>query len=79
LADIMRLCWQRDPNVRPSFEVLKSKLEELYDVYRRHEEDQSQSQSLPQGSVGSQAKPKVGTGGGLLSRLRSASGSARKS
>jgi serine/threonine protein kinase len=79
LADIMRLCWQRDPNVRPSFEVLKSKLEELYEVYRRHEEDQSQSQSLPQGGGGSQAKPKVGTGGGLLSRLRSASGSARKS
>jgi serine/threonine protein kinase len=31
LADIMRLCWQRDPMVRPSFEMLKSKFEVLYD------------------------------------------------
>lgn len=78
LADIMRLCWQRDPSVRPSFEVLKSKLEELYEVYRRHEDDQPQPQSQSQaGGGGGQTKPKGGTGGGLLSRLRSG-GSARK-
>jgi serine/threonine protein kinase len=39
LADIMRLTWQRDPVVRPSFEALKVKLEELHEVYRQQEED----------------------------------------
>ena len=43
LADIMRLCWQRDPAVRPSFEALKSKLEDLYEVYKAQEEDSSGS------------------------------------
>lgn len=32
LADIMRLCWQRDPTVRPSFDVLKNKFESMYEV-----------------------------------------------
>lgn len=68
LADIMRLCWQRDPVVRPSFEVLKVKLEELYEVYRQQEEDSSAAQT----------KPKNAPGGGLLSRLRSGAGNARK-
>ena len=31
LADIMRLCWQRDPSVRPSFETLKMKFEAMYE------------------------------------------------
>lgn len=31
LADIMRLCWQREPSVRPSFETLKRKFEEMYE------------------------------------------------
>lgn len=31
LADVMRLCWQRDPSVRPSFDVLKNKFETMYE------------------------------------------------
>ena len=31
LADIMRLCWQREPSVRPSFETLKKKFEDMYE------------------------------------------------
>lgn len=31
LADIMRLCWQRDPSVRPSFDILKKKFEGMYE------------------------------------------------
>ncbi len=32
LADIMRLCWQREPSVRPSFEILKKKFEDMYET-----------------------------------------------
>lgn len=42
LADIMRLCWQRDPVVRPPFELLKAKFQDLYDVYRRQEEEENE-------------------------------------
>ena len=68
LADIMRLCWQRDPAVRPSFERLKAKLEELHEVYKAQEaaDDAAREKVRPQG-------------GGLLSRLRaSGQGSAKK-
>lgn len=43
LADIMRLCWQRDPEIRPSFETLKIKLEDLYEVYKAQDDDGSGS------------------------------------
>lgn len=67
LADMIRLCWQKSPDVRPTFESLKVKLEELYEAYRQQE-----------GAERSTAIPTVGTGqrqgqqgtGGLLSRLR---------
>lgn len=57
LADLMRLCWQRDPAVRPTFEVLKGKMEELVEVYRQQES-------------GSAKKAAPSGGGGLLARLR---------
>jgi hypothetical protein len=60
LADLMRLCWQRDPAVRPSFEAMKGKLEELYEVYKAQDDDGTGSRK-----------------GGLLARLRSASGSTK--
>jgi hypothetical protein len=69
LADVMRLCWQRDPVVRPSFEHLKMKLEELYEVYRS--QDVAPAGRRPaQVAVGTAAAG----GGGLLSRLRAAGG-----
>ena len=64
LADIMRLCWQRNPDVRPSFEQLKTKMEDLYAVYRQQE-----------GGTAVKKVPSAG-GGGLLARLRSAGGAA---
>lgn len=34
LSDVIRLCWQRDPSVRPSFEVLKEKFEVMFEKYK---------------------------------------------
>ncbi|KAI3428796.1 hypothetical protein D9Q98_007615 [Chlorella vulgaris] len=69
LCDLMRLCWQRDPNVRPSFEQLKVKTEELLEVYRQ-QDGAGAARKVPQaGSSGSSG------GGGLLARLRSGSSS----
>jgi hypothetical protein len=66
LADIMRLTWQRDPVVRPSFEALKSKLEDLYEVYRQQEEDVDKRGVDGSGS----GKVKSSLSGQLFSRLR---------
>lgn len=68
LADIMRLCWQRDPVVRPSFEALKSKLEELHEVYRGQEEQQQQ-QGGGGGRNSSDGGPGKSKGLGVFSRL----------
>lgn len=69
LADIMRLCWQRDPAVRPSFEALKTKMGDLYEVYRQQEEENTAGS----GTGGSGSGKGKSTPGGLLSRLRSSS------
>ena len=74
----MRLCWQRDPNVRPSFEQLKVKTEELLEVYRQ-QDGAGGVRKVPQATA-APAHPSGGTpgggGGGLLARLRgSGSGS----
>jgi serine/threonine protein kinase len=77
LADVMRLCWQRDPGVRPSFELLKAKMEELYEVYRVQDERPGAGGSLG----GSPPAPAAQTKGtpGLLSRLRAGSAGFKKS
>lgn len=62
MADIMRLCWQKDPTIRPSFETLKMKLEELYEVYRQQEAAVKAAPEVP--------PQKQQNAGGLLSRLR---------
>lgn len=77
LADIMRLSWQRDPVVRPSFEALKSKLEDLYEVYRQQEEDSDKKRGGVDGSGSGKAKSSLS--GQLFSRLRSAGGGGRNS
>ena len=81
LADVMRLCWQRDPAVRPTFEALKSKMEELYEVYRQQEEEKGGgggkrgSLDLGQAEAASgSGKVKGGLSGQFFSRLRSAGG-----
>jgi len=56
LADIMRLCWQRDPSVRPTFEVLKNKFEAMYE----------KSKEAPSDSNATPLKDKKG----FLGRLR---------
>lgn len=77
LADIMRLCWQRDPMVRPSFEALKNKLGELHEVYRQQEEDLNKKDS--KGEASGSGKMKGSLPGQLFQRLRSGSQtSARK-
>ena len=81
LADIMRLCWQRDPVVRPPFEALKVKMEELYEVYRQQEEDLSKRDggSGKGDGSGSGKTSKSSLSGQLFSRLRAGgSGSAKK-
>lgn len=84
LSDIMRLCWQRDPNVRPSFEQLKVKTEELLEVYRQQDAAGAGAvRKVPQAvGTGSAAPsgPSSSSGGGLLARLRSSTSgsSARK-
>ncbi|EFN58114.1 hypothetical protein CHLNCDRAFT_142454 [Chlorella variabilis] len=70
LSDIMRLCWQRDPNVRPSFEQLKVKTEELLEVYRQQDGAGGVRKASTTGGGGG------GAGGGLLARLRSGGGSS---
>lgn len=72
LADIMRLCWQRNADMRPSFEQLKAKAEELYAVYRQ--QDPAAGLGLAAGGGGVKKAPSGG-GGGLLARLRSGSSS----
>lgn len=62
LADIMRLCWQRDPMVRPSFEMLKSKFEVLYD-----NEKQKVKQKPDRNSMDTPSKDKQK---GFLGRFR---------
>ncbi|KAL4445365.1 hypothetical protein ABPG77_011190 [Micractinium sp. CCAP 211/92] len=83
LSDIMRLCWQRDPSVRPSFEQLKGKMEELLEVYRQQDGAAGTVKKVPSagaGGSGSSGAAPGGGGGGLLARLRSgsSSGSMRK-
>jgi len=71
LADMIRLCWQKSPDVRPTFESLKVKLEELYEAYRQ-QEGAERSMAIPTvgtGTGGGQRQGQQGTGG-LLSRLR---------
>ena len=70
LADIMRLCWQRDPAVRPSFESLKNKLGDLYEVYRQQEEDLSKKEAKGEPSGSAKGKSSLP---GMLQRLRSGS------
>jgi serine/threonine protein kinase len=70
LADMIRLCWQKSPDVRPTFESLKIKLEELYEAYRQQEgADRSTAIPTVGTSTGGQRQGQQGTGG-LLSRLR---------
>ena len=57
LADIMRLCWQREPSVRPSFETLKKKFEDMY--------DKALAQAVEAGK-----SAKKGGGGGIFGRLK---------
>lgn len=63
LADMMRLCWQRDPAVRPSFETLKHKLGDLHEIYQQQDAGPTASATRPSG------KSPV-SGGGLFARLR---------
>lgn len=74
LAEIMRLCWQREPTARPSFELLKAKMEELYEVYRPQEEAGGGGGGGSDGAAPKQQAPSKGTPG-LLSRLRAGGGS----
>ena len=64
LADIMRLCWQRDPTIRPSFETLKVKFESLYEQYEKQES--------------AEATPQKEKSKGILGRLRGGTSSAKK-
>lgn len=57
IADIMRLCWQREPSVRPSFETLKKKFEDMY--------DKALAQAVEAGS-----KSAKKGGGGIFGRLK---------
>ncbi|PSC75761.1 Tyrosine-kinase isoform SRK1 [Micractinium conductrix] len=85
LSDIMRLCWQRDPNVRPSFEQLKVKMQELLEVYRQQDGGVAAGgiggtavRKVPQAGAAA-APPSSGSSGGLLARLRaSGSGSSAR-
>lgn len=45
LADIMRLCWQREPSVRPSFEALKKKFEDMLEKALAQEAAEAGSKS----------------------------------